>query len=389
MSIKANLVLITIDSLRADHLSCYGYHRRTSPNIDKIAEEGVLFSNCFATSCQTFYSFISIFLSYYPSMYKPQFSKVIKTLPEILKENGYRTIGIHSNSWLLYGPFHRGFDVYKDLYFDRTGVITSFASPIKSKMTYDILQSIQKYAKKSKILYFISSIPYNIYVLKGNKDKIDDYLLVKEAIRHLNNTDHRPFFLWLHFMNIHYRPNPPSKYFHFITEESYPSLLKKAIIFSKTRHFYLSSKERELVIELYDGAIRYVDTIVGYLIEYFRERKLMNTTYFIITADHGDEFGEHGDYFHHKPKLHNELLHVPLIIRGPDIPRKTVSENVSLIDLAPTILDLLRIPPYRGFLGESLIALIKKNQKFQKPIISEIENKICLLYTSPSPRDRG
>lgn len=325
-----NIVLITIDTLRADHLSCYGYERSTSPNIDRIAEKGIIFKNAIAPSSWTVPSMVSLFTSLYPinhgvihgfvkinKVYDQEvFSDELTTLAEILKSHGYTTFGVFANLHLSkkFG-FARGFDYFRNLYFS--------PAPTVNKIVYSWEDKIKKSAN---------------------------------------------FFLWIHYFDPHepYHSKSP-----WIERYAPKTLTQKLNLSTKpmlelTRlipAFKKDSQALSHLIALYDSEINYVDLYIGKLIQKF---ELGNNTLIIITSDHGEEFLEHG-YVGHANNLYQETIHIPLIIKLPYSTNKEVIEKpVNLVDIMPSILSMLNTNPPEQTLGKSfwekkgLLSWIKK-----------------------------
>ncbi len=315
----SSIVLITIDTLRADHLSCYGYERKTTPTIDKIAEKGILFKNAIAPSSWTAPSMVSLFTSVYPTNHEVVhgfvnnreifdqeiFSDKLTTLTEILKANGYTTFGVSSNLHLSEQcGFARGFDYFKNLSFRQAS--------------------------------FVNKTPYLWENTIKNSDK---------------------FFLWIHYFDPHHFYHPRKPWI-----EQYSSdALTKELYFSKKTMKELKPlipllkedpKAMSHLIALYDSEINYVDSYLGKLI---KKLELDKNTLMIITSDHGEEFLEHGK-LDHGNNLYSELINIPLIIRLPqNMTKKVIDQPVSLIDIMPTILSLLNIPSPKQTLGKSLL----------------------------------
>jgi len=322
-----NIVLISIDALRADHLSCYGYERRTSPTIDNIAENGIIFKNAIAPSSWTVPSTASLFTSVYPInhgliygrlLYLDNFSNIYKgdqtnirqvlsdeltTLTEILKMHGYNTFGVTSNILLDEKTgFARGFDYFKCLDFS--------SAPSVNETIYAWEDAIKK------------------------SDK---------------------FFIWMHYFDPHdpYYARTP-----WVTQYTSMALTQKLnfseIPMTEIQYSIATFKKdrRALsnLIALYDSEINYVDSYLGELIKRF---ELEKNTLFIITADHGEEFLEHGTLLHGN-NLYQETIHIPLIVKLPGSNKKElVEDNINLIDVMPTILDMLSIDPPEQTLGKS------------------------------------
>lgn len=329
-----NLVLISIDTLRADHLGCYGYNRDTSPNIDRFARDSIVFANAYSTAPKTPESHMSMFTSLYPSVHRVftivDESKInvldgsAPTFTEILKEQGYRTVGIHGGGFMdgKFG-FDRGFDSYR----------------------------------------------------MGGSVSVQNWMT--------ENAWKNKFFVFYHTYHVHdpYTPRPPydtmfdSDYHgnivHDRNELSKMSASGWYADFSKT-FWKLADKndprDVQHLVALYDGEIREMDAELGLLFETI-DRYALNTIV-ILLSDHGEEFGEHNGGFLHS-QMYDETLHVPLIIKHPGYPGGArIEDRVSLIELAPTILDMLSIPGGEAFSGETLLA-DKKHGSMEKDVFSE------------------
>ena len=367
MSKKTNVLLITIDSLRSDHLSCLGYNRKTTPNIDYIAQEGVLFTEAIANGTGTRTSFPSIMTSTYPLMYDgyKRISRSRITIAEVLKKNGYHTAAFHSNPYLSrYYGYDKGFDTFEDFF--------EFSFITNSKNINNTKEKIRNKIKKHKILYKFFKylkIPYRSYITYKNmlykgyiKNELpyeEANIINKKAIYWLR--DHPDnFFLWLHYMDVHHPWNPLPKCLEQVCS-THVGRLKRILLNTKILEHPEQVNENDLIIlkDLYDGEIRYVDFEIQNFLDQLKEMDLYKNTLIVITADHGDEFLEHGDRLHGGPKIYDEVIHVPLIIVGPKLPKNVVIENpVSLLDLSPTIVDYLDIPKVENWIGNSLIPLI-------------------------------
>jgi len=313
-----NVVLISIDTLAADHLGLYGYPRETSPNLDRYAENAIVFENAYSTAPKTPESHMSMFTSLYPSVHGVftiddptrlrALGDSVRTLPEILAQNGYATVGFHAGGYLdaQFG-FGRGFGAYR----------------------------------------------------KGEQRRAEEWLW--------RNAAKGRFFLFFHTYRVHdpYTPKPPFDR-RFDPDYAGPivhdlSTLEQMVDSTRWADYSAAfwkavdkSDPREVahVVALYDAAIAEMDAeLVGLLNAIDRHAP---RTIVIILSDHGEEFGEHAMFTH--SQLYGETLHVPLIIRHPDRKRgERIADRVSLIDLAPTVLDLLSIPPDEQFQGRSLL----------------------------------
>ena len=328
-----NILLFTVDACRPDHFGCYGYSRNTTPNIDKIASEGVLFTQAFSQSAWTTPGMISIFTSLYPPIHgvdaKDRTLKDdVLTLPRVLKENGYvapvlpKFVDIQ-NYW------HLGFDVVdKERFSGEEG---------------------------------------------------EDLLKLLEAYK-----DQR-FFIWYHYHGLHLPYNPQNPYdkifqediFSGVSAETEAVTLVKAKSVIKNGSVSFNSTERKVVVALYDGQVRQLDDYMKQLMERMKQWSILDNTLIIITSDHGEELFEHGFIGHASTslnaKLYDEIIHIPLIIWWPKkIKHKVVGDLVQQIDIMPTILDMLGIPPFEGLQGYSLVPSIQgKPANNLRPVFCE------------------
>lgn len=393
MSDITNVVLITVDALRGDHLKCLGYFRETSPNLDNLARDSISFTQAISTGPITPASFIGILTSTYPLMYGGYGSLLNQertTIAEVLKENGYNTATFHSNPYIsrVYG-YDRGFDTFCDaLEFsfnksylkkhlkEHLGVSSpshTILSNVKTNVRKKIQSMLPNINKNSKSYSFLRELyhTYNLYLTKevkqwhGTADTINE-----RAISWLQEQSGN-FFLWMHYMDVHFPYIPPRNYLFQSMSKREVSRLNKKFLYYRNK---ISKKECKKLIALYDSNIRYVDYAIESLLNKIEEMGLLDNTLIIVTADHGDEFSEHG-YFSHDQRLYDSLIHVPLIIHGPELKNATIEEPVSLLDLAPTILDLLNIQKPSSFMGCSLLPLIKGMKVKSSGVISEIGHR--------------
>ncbi len=308
-----NIILISIDALRADHLSCYGYHRNTSPNIDQLAGEGALFKNGFSQACSTLASHSSIFLSQYPWTHKvvgskEKIAKSSLTLAEILKNRNYMTAGFSGGGYV---SSKYGFDQGFDFFFDK---------------------------------------PKTWHTIKFHKDNL---------FRWLEKVKDKKFFLFLHTYDVHSPYDPPMPYRAlYIGDYSDQRCLNKLVDYELTA-LNLSPEEIDYVIALYDAGINYVDDEIGELVKKLKKLNIFNNSVIIITADHGERLGERGRVGHGR-EASRIVTHVPLIMRIPGIGQgKVIEEIAESIDITPTILDILDISLPEGMQGKSILPLIK------------------------------
>ncbi len=316
MSEKRNIVVITLDSLRADHCSFMGYHRETTPTIDKMARKGLYFENAVAASVPTAPSIMACFTGDYSLNNAIDFTAekwrkeiaLRKTLAEVLLEKGYETVAFHANPYVSsYFGFNKGFKLFVDFVKENEIEIIKSDSKLKT-----FVWSIKKIIKKES-----SCIPWEKYY-----DKIIN------TVKKLKE----PYFLWVLLLDTHTPYYPPKHFKHWCKTNS---LYLTYIYWKLYKQDWKLDIKDERIINAYDDCIRYADAFVKRLWD-----DLENTDpIFIIHADHGDGFGEHG-FYHHPPMLYEELIHVPLVIYNTDLKGK-VEKPVSLLGLVPAVLELI------------------------------------------------
>ena len=327
---RPNVILVTINSLRADHVSSLGYDRQTTPNFDKFAKNNILFSNTFATSSWQMPAVGSIFTSLYPSDHGAthidnKLNSKAQTLAGILKENGFYTAGFGCNPRLSadYG-FDNGFDLYDD---------------------YSVSMMLSS-------MSFGQEDPIDI-----NKRRTND--LVNDAvIRWLRNNTHAPFFLSVHYYDNHWDYLPPAPY-NTIFDPDYAGDIDGTEIAREPLYSNRpSDKDVEHIIALYDGEIRQTDNDLGELLDFLKEQGRFKDSVIIVTGDHGEQFYEHGHTSHHG--IFDELISVPLAISIPDFNEPMViSSFVSGVDIMPTTLDYVNLPVPDQCRGQSLKSLLE------------------------------
>jgi len=380
-----NIVLLTVDSLRADHLGCYGYKHPTTPNIDRIAKNGVKFSNCFSNSPTTLTSFRSILTSTYPSLYEDRaLSNKRTTIAEVLQKNGFETAGFHSNPFLSrYYGYHRGFNFFYDSVF-----FNQLISEDKLKGKVESVLNWLTYGFKT-VTFHVFGKPHES--IEGLNRKVLYWLDEKKD----------DFFLWVHYMDVHYPYFSAKKYVKkFVKISKSKTLQLNAKLIKDPEH--LTKKEVERIIGLYDSGINHVDNLIVDIIDRVEKKGILDDTLFIITADHGDEFLDHGSFGHsmttaygdtffkpffgnnpdsvkafgtkfgYPPNLYDELLHVPLIFYSPNrLKPNVVDEMVQLMDISPTISDATGVGTFDGFTGQSLLPLIQGEPVRSRAVLSE------------------
>jgi arylsulfatase A-like enzyme len=314
-----NVLLVVLDTVRAPSLSLYGYHRPTTPQLQRYVRGGVRFDRAFSTSPWTLPSHGTMFTGRFPhelsaGWWRPLDARY-PTLAELLAAQGYETAGFVANT-LYCGSqcgLSRGFAHYEDYAVSPGEVFRAFA--------------LGRAIDNSEWLRDISGV----HQLLGRKTAAD---VNRALLRWLDQHDpHRPFFAFLNYYDAH-RPYLPPEGF----ARRFSSKIPRG---HHERGEALSPEEARELRDAYDGAIAYIDRHLGLLLSALRQRGVLDDTLVVITSDHGEGLGEHR-LFGHGNSLYRSLLHVPLLIVFPGrVPAgEIVTEAVSLRDLAATVVDL-------------------------------------------------
>jgi len=340
---RPNVLLISIDSLRADHLGCYGYERPTSPSIDALAARGVRFEDVVASTSWTLPSHASLFTALPDSVHgADRSSRALPpdrlTLAERLQEEGYRTAGFWSGPYLhpLFG-LGQGFDDYvgctANEYFARDETLFRGGAP---KDQGDANRQSHADVTSPRVLA-----------------EVERWLDGSHA-------EQEPFFLFVHLWDVHYDFIPPPPYDTAFDPDYTGPVDGRNLGEDRSTVQDLSPRDLQHLIALYDGEIAWADHHVGLLLERV-EAATDRETVVVLTSDHGEEFFEHGRFGHRKT-LYEESIRVPLVIAGSSrIPAgATVAEPVSLLDVAPTVLDLAGAAALPDTYGRSLLPLLSR-----------------------------
>jgi len=328
-----NVLLVSIDTLRADHLEAYGYERRTAPALAALAEQGALFEDVVAVANWTLPTHASLFTGMTPRLHGVEtkndaLAEGLPTIVDRFEEAGYRTAGVYSNPFLdaKFG-WARAFDEYVHV---KPGGYERAGEPIGSK-----IGDRPRPPGLREEDYFVDVTSPE--VLELGLDVLR---------RHEAAGDEAPFFLFLHFNDVHsdYIPPEPFDWRHdpdyegTLRAERYPT--------NPDIHRGMDPRDLEHVRALYDGEISWVDRHVGRVLEALDAMGARDDTLVVVTSDHGEGFYERRWKEHHYG-LYRELLHVPWIVRWPGriAPGTRIERLVSQADIPPTILDLAGLEP--------------------------------------------
>jgi arylsulfatase A-like enzyme len=332
-----NVLLISLDTLRADHVGCYGYPRNTSPNIDRLAEDSAVFSNTYASSPWTLPSHVSLMtalncINHQVYNKEQRMDASILTLADVLREKGYFNGAITGGGFVKgsFG-FNKGFDSYR---------------------------------------------------VGGNLNKPNSaHMIGAASLSWIRRHKDRNFFLFVHTYQIHSPYASPSPYNeHFLADDAeYRSFSQsKFRFYQEERYLPVTDKLRQNIIDLYDACILYTDeALIKVLIEELRALGIYDNTMIVLLSDHGEEFYEHKAWAH-SHSVYNETIKVPLIIKflEQEHAGTNISKYARLIDVMPTILDALEIDyPDQYADGETLVDLLNNRggRDRERTFLSELE----------------
>jgi len=329
-SSRPNLILFGVDSLWADHMSAYGYHRLTTPHIDRFAREGVLFERNYSPHIPTTSAYATMLTGMdcfshevVALRHRGGLTEKVRTLAEILREAGYTTtcVGFSGN------PSSRGFDQY--LSYEGWGSWETRPSRKAENLNAVALPELERLAREGQ-----------------------------------------PFFLFLRHMDPHSPYLPPEPFEHLFysgdpCDPSKPDTIRPALEFKPFRDYFATwmppgIRDADYVVAQYDGAIAYMDACIQRWFQRIEELWLAENTLVILNGDHGETLTDHDCYFDHHG-LYDCTLHVPLIMRFPGrLPAgRRIGGYTLHQDLVPTILELLDVPTEIRFDGKSLLPLIR------------------------------
>ena len=346
-----NIVLITMDTVRADHLSLYGYDRDTTPGLRNLAETATIYNRAIASGPWTLPSHASMFTGMYSSTHGahgyrdrpgPPLSLDFDTLAEVLAGAGLATIGVVSNLVLLTHShqLNQGFE-----YWDERRPTPLTPAPPRTftlqKATHTLISHVLP--------------PPAIRVeFRDAKTVSNAALTILERLR----VQQSRFFLFVNYMDAHWPYIPPPPY-----DTMFPT---KDETFTDSQYYALSAdtmklertpsiRERLHLLSQYDGGIAYIDAQIARLVTRLKEMTLFDNSLIIITSDHGEAFGER-NLLGHASSVYQDQIHIPLLIKFPyQHAGRVVEEFVSVVDLMPTVLEMLNIPAPDGVQGKSLL----------------------------------
>ena len=398
-SIQApNVLWIVLDTTRADRLSLYGYDRPTTPNLERWAKDAITFDEARSAAPWTLPSHVSMFTSLWPYEQGARIDKPYRgshpTIAEHLGDRGYTTAGFPANTGMCNACFGvgRGFDTYVEL--ECNHEVSPRATLLNSALGTQALRTLKMVGVKVPTAFPFPGRAMAPTILARGRDWIEQ--VAPEG----SEAGGHPYFLFLNFMDVHGpyypptdagrvfsadRPLPPRKWCVPTTGSDAARALKSAKPEDRPRlESELAAKTR-LLSDLYDDCLLALDAELGRFLDEMRASGRLANTWVVLTADHGEYFGEHG-LFGHGGRLHNEVTHVPLMLIPPmgstdaDDPSlalrgRRIATPVSLCDLPATLADLLVPGSSHPFRGRSLSRFWNDAPPPADPILMQMEEQ--------------
>ncbi len=357
-----HLIVIMLDSLRADHLGCYGNKWIKTPNIDKFAKDSILFENAYTGGLPTIPVRTELFTGCHTLPYRPwqPLTKEDVTISEILSEHGY-TSALITDTYHLFKPdmnFHRGFSCF---HWIRGQEADAYITGPLQKNINDYIKPAMKGDPVEKMLY---------QYLKNTEDfqKEEDFFaarVMREAARWLEkNKDEEKIFLWVDSFDPHEPWDPPSPFDKMYTDPNYKG--PKLIHPKYGSVDWMTEEELKYVRGLYAGEVSFVDKWVGYLLDTIKNLGLYDKSLIVLLADHGHPHGDHGSIMKTPDNLYSELIKIPLIIHHPEglYAGKKIEALVQMPDILPTILEIMGLKKETyAMSGKSFWSVVTANEE--------------------------
>jgi len=371
-----NIILLTYDSLRADHCGHHGYHRDTTPNLDNLAEDGIEFENAISVASRTNPSMAGTFtgepMAFREPVSSPEVAKYhlkrYGTIAEKLSELGYSTGAFCPNAYASrYYGFDRGFDRFEDFLFTEDKYQSIFEQHLEETGIYSTLRNFRNFVKREEVF-----------------QTWDRYI---EYIEEWAKNEDGPYFLWVFSLDTHFPFLTPKAHREYsnVIDQYYYNWKSNQIIDETAPE--VTEKTWKKIKNIYDDSIRYADKLIPEL----RSRLSDDDPTIIAHSDHGEAFGEHGMFGHFYPSMYEENMHVPVVAWKSDVESQTISQPFSLLDIPQYIIQTavqgdLTDPPtrnaaimsdYDGRRNRNLIAARSKSSK----VILEEENSSSTYKT--------
>ncbi len=356
---RNNVVVIMLDTVRADHLSCYGYARPTTPHLDALARQGVLFEHAVAPTSWTLPALASVLTGLLPHQHGAGWNQAMAaqplTLAEILHAQGYETAAFNANQefGLAGWGLAKGFDVYFDAH---DWLRHNLAATFIGQSLYQAL--------------FQEFVSFNEF------DHLDAGQINQQVLAWYAQRSGRPYFLFINYMDAHRPYLPPAPYDRRFGRVPKPVLRHiSAALHDGRWRLPITPAERQDLLDGYDNSLNYLDAQIARLLDVLQASAEGAHTFVIIAGDHGEGFGEHGAY-DHGWDLYREVLHVPLLVSGPGIPGgERIGSLAELREIFPTTLEFALGKAATPFPQSSLSSFWTPDSvvpRITPPVVSEL-----------------
>jgi len=391
MGKRKSIVLVTVDCLRADHVGFMGYPLPTTPFLDSLATEGFVVPAAIVAGAPTYYSLPAVLASRFPLTLGRDLLGVGRcepTLASVLKEAGYATAAFAAGNPYISSRFgyHYGFDTFRDFLEDiPTGLQAERIGPENghgwasrlNRNLQKLRSAIGPLGKVYDELYFrycqgVTPVPTSLDALR--RFPTAD-VVIDQARAWLSSVGDDPFFLWLHLMDPH-SPYYPKQAALVLMQHSPITPYRARYLNSYWNRSDLGPRgfqhHRDEIVVLYDAGVRWVDQQVARLVQWLQRSNRWDDCIFAFTADHGEEFLDHGGRYHPPVALMEELIHVPLLLRVSGRSGREIGKDAfSLIHLAPTLLAAADLAAPTAFWGRSYWPELQRGEPFGGAAISE------------------
>ncbi len=390
MGTQKSIVLVTVDCLRADHVGFMGYPRAVTPFLDALAGDSVVFSDAIVAGAPTYFSFPAIMASRYPLGLGRDILGIAPgepTLATALRDAGCVTAAFLAGNPYLSPRFgyHQGFDEFNDFLDSAPSGKTVLPITPENKSLSSLNGRIEAVSRRTHLTATAYDELYFWYCQcvarrqNLSMDQLRRYpaadVVVDQACSWLSSFGDEHFFLWVHLMDPHHPYYPRAEA---LLSMGTPRITARRarLLNSCWNRFDIGPQRlqryREEILSLYDAGVYWVDKQISRLVRALQQFQRWDETVFVVTADHGEQFLEHGARYHYPESLPEELIHVPLLLRAPELPGMRLRQgSFSLIHLAPTLLEAAGVEVPDSFRGSSRWEQISAGTLPIEPAITE------------------
>ncbi|HMB71684.1 MAG TPA: sulfatase [bacterium] len=349
---RPHVILIVLDATRADHLSCYGYSRATTPNLDAFASRATRYTNAWAGSTWTLPSIATLFTGVWPGKHganrrHPFLDTTLPTLAELLSAAGYDTYGVSNNSWISSATgFARGFrrfDKVWQLFQDGTDVLSDRMVGVFSNDQFGAKDLAKSVARGNPVKNLLNTFYGRVLYKRGDSGAAKVNRLVNGWLK--QRAGSAPAGIFLHYLEPHLPFHPPQPWkSRFLPSGVSPRKVEQVNLDAwayLAGHAEMTEEDFEIFVALYDAEISYLDHRLGELFSMLDDHRLLDDSQVVVTADHGENLGEHG-LLDHQYSVHEPLLNVPLLVKEPGAEAEAGRVNPALVQSFDAFATLLR-----------------------------------------------